>query len=161
MTGKREKITNEIGKGSGKEIDKEIDNIETIGSPLNHQIKKQGKGSQGIKTIPTSRKDRGNTLNTKNNQNNQNDKSGKNGKSNENNVDVPSVMPVEGLAEEPRRRLKLGLISSDFGVHPVATLIRGLVQFIDREYVELYCFAVNDAVSRGELWRALYDDIPL
>ena len=47
-----------------------------------------------------------------------------------------------------RRRLKLGLISSDFGIHPVATLIRGLIQFIDRDSIELYCFAVNDKVNK-------------
>ena len=47
-----------------------------------------------------------------------------------------------------RRRLKLGLISSDFGIHPVATLIRGLIQFIDRDYIELFCFAVNDKVNK-------------
>ena len=46
-----------------------------------------------------------------------------------------------------RRRLKLGLISSDFGIHPVATLIRGLIQFIDRDSIELFCFAVNDKVN--------------
>ena len=51
-----------------------------------------------------------------------------------------------------RRRLKLGLISSDFGIHPVATLIRGLIQFIDRDYIELFCFAVNDKVS----WKILF-----
>jgi predicted O-linked N-acetylglucosamine transferase (SPINDLY family) len=46
-----------------------------------------------------------------------------------------------------RKRLKVGFISSDFGVHPVATLIRGLVQFLDREYIELFCFAINPKIS--------------
>lgn len=32
---------------------------------------------------------------------------------------------VEGKV---KRRLKLGVLSSDFGVHPVATLLRGLIQ---------------------------------
>lgn len=47
----------------------------------------------------------------------------------------------------PPKRLKIGFISSDFGVHPIATLIRGLIQYIDPVLVELYCFAVNDKVS--------------
>jgi len=34
-----------------------------------------------------------------------------------------------------RRRIKLGVVSSDFGVHPVATLVRGLIQLIDRRKV--------------------------
>lgn len=47
-----------------------------------------------------------------------------------------------------RKRLKLGFISSDFGVHPVATLIRGLVQFLDKDHIELFCFAINPKVSK-------------
>jgi len=44
------------------------------------------------------------------------------------------------------RRIKVGLLSSDFGIHPVATLIRGLIQFIDKEKVELFCFAIYPKV---------------
>jgi predicted O-linked N-acetylglucosamine transferase (SPINDLY family) len=36
-------------------------------------------------------------------------------------------------------RMPSSVLSSDFGVHPVATLIRGIVQFIDRAEIELYC----------------------
>ena len=46
-----------------------------------------------------------------------------------------------------RQRLKVGLLSSDFGVHPVATLIRGFVQFVDTSKIELYCFALTDKRS--------------
>ena len=45
------------------------------------------------------------------------------------------------------KRIKIGFISSDYGVHPIATLIRGLIQFIDPTLVELYCFAINDKVN--------------
>lgn len=46
-----------------------------------------------------------------------------------------------------RPRLKVGLLSSDFGVHPVATLIRGFTQYIDRSRVELFCFALSEKRS--------------
>ena len=46
-----------------------------------------------------------------------------------------------------RKRLKVGLVSSDFGVHPVATLIRGFVQMLDTTKFELYCFALTDKRS--------------
>ena len=49
--------------------------------------------------------------------------------------------------EVPTKRIKIGFISSDFGVHPIATLTRGLIQFIDPSKVELYCFAINDKAS--------------
>lgn len=42
------------------------------------------------------------------------------------------------------RRLKVGVISSDFGVHPVSSLIRGVLQFIDKSKIELFCFSVTD-----------------
>ena len=44
-------------------------------------------------------------------------------------------------------RLKVGLVSSDFGVHPVATLLRGMIQFIDTSVIELFCFALSDELS--------------
>ncbi len=46
-----------------------------------------------------------------------------------------------------KKRIKLGIISSDFGVHPVATLIRGFVQFLDRSRFELFCFGLHPAMS--------------
>lgn len=46
-----------------------------------------------------------------------------------------------------RARLKVGLLSSDFGVHPVATLIRSFVQLVDSSRVELFCFALTDKRS--------------
>lgn len=42
--------------------------------------------------------------------------------------------------------LRIGLISSDFRVHPISTLLRGLIQHLSnsRDDVELYVFSVND-----------------
>lgn len=42
-------------------------------------------------------------------------------------------------------RLRVGIVSSDFGIHPVATLIRGVVQFLTEKHksrVELFAFAL-------------------
>jgi predicted SAM-dependent methyltransferase len=49
-----------------------------------------------------------------------------------------------------RRRLKVGFVSSDFGVHPVSSLIRGMLQFLSQDYhdeIELYCFALKPDLS--------------
>lgn len=45
------------------------------------------------------------------------------------------------------RRLKVGLMSSDFGVHPVSSLVRGLIQLIDAGRVELYCLSLTSKMS--------------
>lgn len=45
------------------------------------------------------------------------------------------------------RRLRVGIISSDFGVHPVSSLIRGVVQYLNKSKIELFCFSVTDADS--------------
>jgi len=45
------------------------------------------------------------------------------------------------------RRLKVGLMSSDFGVHPVSSLVRGLIQLIDASRVELYCLSLTSKMS--------------
>lgn len=52
-----------------------------------------------------------------------------------------------GVRKLARRRLKVGVISSDFGVHPVSSLIRGVLEFIDQDEIELFCFAVTDKMS--------------
>jgi predicted O-linked N-acetylglucosamine transferase (SPINDLY family) len=44
-------------------------------------------------------------------------------------------------------RLKVGVLSSDFGVHPVSSLIRGALQFISQEEIELFAFALIPKVS--------------
>jgi predicted O-linked N-acetylglucosamine transferase (SPINDLY family) len=48
-------------------------------------------------------------------------------------------------------RLKVGFISSDFGVHPVSTLIRGLLHFLSlpplRQHLEVYCFSLQPFMS--------------
>lgn len=45
------------------------------------------------------------------------------------------------------KRLKVGIISADFGIHPVATLIRGFIQFVNSKNIELYCFAISPVMS--------------
>jgi predicted O-linked N-acetylglucosamine transferase (SPINDLY family) len=59
-----------------------------------------------------------------------------------NSIDSPYKVPLEKISQlwgegrraravvegKVTRRLKLGVLSSDFGVHPVATLLRGLIQ---------------------------------
>lgn len=45
------------------------------------------------------------------------------------------------------QRLKVGLVSSDFNVHPVSQLIRGLIQFVDKERIELYCYSLQSQSS--------------
>ncbi len=45
------------------------------------------------------------------------------------------------------RRLKLGIVSADFGVHPVATLVRGLIDRLDRRKIELFCFSLQPHMS--------------
>jgi Glycosyl transferase family 41 len=50
-------------------------------------------------------------------------------------------------AVSSQRRLKVGIVSSDFGVHPVSSLIRGMVQFMDRRKIELFCFSLHPSVS--------------
>lgn len=46
-----------------------------------------------------------------------------------------------------QKRLKVGVLSSDFGVHPVSSLIRGVLEFIDQEKIELFCFSVTRKIS--------------
>lgn len=49
----------------------------------------------------------------------------------------------------PSRKLKVGFLSSDFGVHPVSSLIRGAMQFIDKTKIEVFCFSIN---PKGSWW---------
>ena len=61
-------------------------------------------------------------------------------------------IPVERLAplwhnKHHPSRLKLGIISSDFGVHPVSTLIRGFIEMLNDTKIDLYCFALNSDMS--------------
>ena len=59
-----------------------------------------------------------------------------------------TMKPTEliGLNNE-NRRLKVGFMSADFGVHPVAQLVRGLFQFINTSRIEVYCFSLQSKVS--------------
>jgi predicted O-linked N-acetylglucosamine transferase (SPINDLY family) len=61
--------------------------------------------------------------------------------------DMAPFWDYPGTAAPSQRRLKVGIVSSDFGVHPVSSLIRGMVQFMDRRYIELFCFSLHPSVS--------------
>ena len=45
------------------------------------------------------------------------------------------------------RRLKVGFVSSDFGIHPVVTLIRGFLQYLDKRRFDVHCFSLQNAIS--------------
>lgn len=50
-------------------------------------------------------------------------------------------------SSRPSRRLKVGVLSSDFGIHPVSSLVRGVLDLIDRNTVELFAFALKSDMS--------------
>jgi len=45
------------------------------------------------------------------------------------------------------KRLKVGIVSSDFGVHPVATLVRGFIDKINTTKIELFAFSLRKEMS--------------
>eukprot|EP00981_Chlorochromonas_danica_P013107 scaffold5806_cov171-Ochromonas_danica.AAC.5 len=52
------------------------------------------------------------------------------------------------LAQKKNHRVKIGLLSSDFGVHPVSSLIRGMIaSFWNDSIVELHCFSLQTKIS--------------
>jgi predicted O-linked N-acetylglucosamine transferase (SPINDLY family) len=48
---------------------------------------------------------------------------------------------------KPGHRLKIGFVSSDFGIHPVVTLIRGFLESLDKNRFEVYCFSLQNVMS--------------
>ncbi|KDO20905.1 hypothetical protein SPRG_14136 [Saprolegnia parasitica CBS 223.65] len=61
-------------------------------------------------------------------------------------------MPLPCDTTASPTQLKLGFVSSDFGLHPIATLVRGLVSYLQRDpRFEVYCFALSD---QGSWWRS-------
>ncbi|CAK4121968.1 unnamed protein product [Aphanomyces euteiches] len=52
---------------------------------------------------------------------------------------------------ESTQKLKVGFVSSDFGVHPVSTLVRGLMTMLPSPSFEVFGFALSDESS---WWRA-------
>jgi predicted O-linked N-acetylglucosamine transferase (SPINDLY family) len=55
-----------------------------------------------------------------------------------------------------RTSLKIGFVSSDWGVHPVSTLMRGAVEgllALPRAALEVYCFSVMDGPKHDSWWR--------
>lgn len=61
--------------------------------------------------------------------------------------DIANLWNLKAFVLNKHRRLKIGLLSSDFGNHPVATLLRGIVQEVDKKRIELFLFAVHDEFS--------------
>lgn len=65
--------------------------------------------------------------------------------------DVPynetHVPPSKNPFKRTQQRLKVGLVSSDFNVHPVSQLIRGMIQFVNKERIELYCYSLQSKTS--------------
>lgn len=49
--------------------------------------------------------------------------------------------------ENEARRLKVGFMSADFGVHPVAQLVRGLFQMVNTSRIEVFCFSLQPKMS--------------
>jgi predicted O-linked N-acetylglucosamine transferase (SPINDLY family) len=61
---------------------------------------------------------------------------------------VPPVWNVAHAYRYQSRRLKVGILSSDFGIHPVSSLVRGLVQFlVTGRKIELFLFSLNPKPS--------------
>ena len=60
-----------------------------------------------------------------------------------------NAWPVYGNNRDPERRLKVGLVSADFGFHPVSYFTIGFVEHHDRERIELtcYCGRPTDAMT--------------
>jgi protein O-GlcNAc transferase len=66
--------------------------------------------------------------------------------------------PVHGNAPEPSRRLRIGLVSGDFGDHPVGYFIEHVVANIDPNKLEL--FAYETYKRKGALNERLHRVIP-
>ncbi|TYZ63995.1 hypothetical protein PybrP1_005665 [[Pythium] brassicae (nom. inval.)] len=82
-------------------------------------------------------------------------------------VSLSRLAPVAAIADPAARRplccaaddaatrlqspqLRIGFVSSDFGVHPVSALLRGLLQFLagpDHPATVVYCFSLTDQPS--------------
>lgn len=60
---------------------------------------------------------------------------------------VPDVASRSTETDSVGKRLKVGIVSSDFGVHPVSSLVRGAIHMIDRSKIELFCFSLQDKYS--------------
>ena len=56
--------------------------------------------------------------------------------------DIANFSPTKSL-----RRLKIGVLSSDFGYHTMVTLIRGFLEYIDSKYIEIFCFSKSNSIS--------------
>ena len=48
-----------------------------------------------------------------------------------------------GVVDGKVERIRVGFISSDFGVHPVSSLIRGMLESMNKSKIEVYCFALT------------------
>lgn len=75
------------------------------------------------------------------------------------------LWPLHENSRDPERRLKVGFVSGDFRVHPVAFFIEALLTHLNRNTLEVvlyYNHTVMDEVTLrlkglGHLWRSLVD----
>ena len=54
------------------------------------------------------------------------------------------------VVRDPERKLRLGLVSADFGVHPIGFFLIGLLENLDRSQVDVVCYSnrpVPDAMT--------------
>ena len=56
--------------------------------------------------------------------------------------DIANFAPIK-----PLRRLKIGILSSDFGYHTVVSLIRGFLEHIDTKHIEIFCFSKSNGIN--------------
>ncbi|KZX54884.1 hypothetical protein A3709_07620 [Halioglobus sp. HI00S01] len=65
--------------------------------------------------------------------------------------------------QDPDRRIRVGMISAGFRIHPVGQMITSCLQFLPREDIELYCYTMNDKFDpytqliqrRSDEWRSV------
>jgi predicted O-linked N-acetylglucosamine transferase (SPINDLY family) len=61
---------------------------------------------------------------------------------------------------KPKTRLKIGFLSSNFGAHTVATLIRGLFQFLNQSTFDIYCFSLSHEEDLSWWGRNISQTVP-
>lgn len=60
---------------------------------------------------------------------------------------VSSVATSSPSSSLEKHRLRVGFLSSDFNIHPVSSLIRGLIQFLPRKEMDVIVIALNGDFS--------------
>lgn len=68
------------------------------------------------------------------------------------NVDVftkryGQATPCASLSDNPKKPLRIGLVSADFRNHPGGVLSRAFVEYADKETIQIYCYYNNSVVD--------------